>query len=311
MLRATDLRRGPVGDRLQAMSINRVRPSRREFCIGGGASIVLPCGAVALAGEWGPDRDRADPGFDDYGSTLVNGLTPSPIVWNGRKWRANMASTRVRGLDYCLRVTPNKARFEIRDNPLEGRHGASPHGLRSEISGSVYGDRTRLPNGVPLWGAMQFIHHHWDDPEGMKTLYGGVHGQIHIGSRFGGSPALAFRRNKRGEFDVTTRGEFDKAGSGTVRHRSPLPFDQVHNLVYRIVLHEADGALTVWLNARKIVDIANVSIGSHHAEAYWNLGCYYSGGVTCPVVAEYANHVYPGRTSLAGRIASPPAWPRR
>jgi hypothetical protein len=141
----------------------------------------------------------------------------------------------------------------------------------------------------------------------MSTLMGGAYGQIHIGSKFGGSPAVAFRRTKHGLFRVTTRGEFDRSGS--IRHEAPLSFDRVHHLVYRVVLDPKRGSLTVWLDGVRIVDVADVSIGSHHAQGYFNLGLYFSGGITSPVVAEYADVVYPSTASQADLVASPPAWP--
>lgn len=255
----------------------------------------------------GTSPPPSDPSSLEYSSTLVNGFTPSPVVWSGRQWRTNMGSTWNSGMDHCLRVNGNRARFELHNTPLDRSSGdPDPAKRRSEISGSLYGDPTTLPNNVTLWGAMQFNHHSWSDPAGMALLTGGVHGQIHMGHGLGGSPALAFRRNSRGDLKITTRGEFDT--SGTTRYEKPLSFDAVHDLVYRVNLHERGGALTVWLDGLKIVDVFGASIGSHYADSYWNVGCYYAGGVTCPVVAEYGNHVYPSPNDLSARIANAPVW---
>lgn len=275
--------------------------SRRELCAAGVGTALIPL-------AWPANATEAS--FYNYNSTLVSGLTPSPYFWAGRKWRPNMGSTWYPNMDYSFRVTQNRARFELRKTSHDHAQNEESTKYRTEISGSLYGDPTRLPNGVPLWGAMSFIHHHWDDPVGMAALYGGVHGQIHIGSTFGGSPAVAFRRHKSGELQITTRGELDSSGSGTVRYRGACAFDQVHDLVYVVVLHPTNGSLTVWLDRKKIVDVKGVSIGTHYAESYWNVGCYYSGGVTCPVIAEYANHVYPASTSLSSRTTTTPLWPR-
>jgi hypothetical protein len=267
--------------------------SRRNFCLCciGTAFLPVACDAHAPA----------------YRSTLNDGITPSPLAWAGRKWRCNMGSTWNRSMDHCLRLADSRARFEIRPTPNDRSKNDDAPKLRSELSGSLPGSRERLPNGVALWGATSFIHHRWADPAGMAERTGGVHGQIHIGKTFGGSPALAFRRNKRGEFAVTTRGEHDP--ESRVRHVGALPFDQVHDLVYRLVLDPSDGALAVWLDGRQIVDVRGQSIGSQHAESYWAVGCYYAGGASCPVVAEYANHVYPAPVNLSGRIRRRPAWP--
>lgn len=130
---------------------------------------------------------------------------------------------------------------------------------------------------------------------------------IHIGSTFGGSPAVAFRRRENGNLRITTRGEFNT--SNTTRYDKPLSFGQVHDLVYRVVLDPKVGELTVWLDGVKIVDIRGQSIGASTAECHLQLGAYYAGGITCPVVAEYANHVYPSPTDLSARIGNLPVWP--
>lgn len=262
------------------------------------AGLIVPaCKAAAPAAA----QDVTD---SAYRSTLVDGMTPRSIMWNGRKWRCTAGSTWHPGMDHSLRLTTNKARFELRNSEYD-RAERDPVGKRrSELH---YPRRPRLPNDVPLWGAMSFIHHHWEDPAGMAELWGGAHGQIHMGSTFGGSPAVAFRRQKHGKFRITTRGELEP--KNTVRYDEPLPFDRVHDLVYRLVLSPTDGSLEVWLNRQKVVDLHGASIGSRHAECYWNIGCYYAGGVTCPVVAEFGNHVYPDTRSLFERTAATPDWP--
>lgn len=141
----------------------------------------------------------------------------------------------------------------------------------------------------------------------MVARSGGIHGQIHIGRTFGGSPAVAFRRDPQGRFRVTTRGELDP--ENRTRYRAPLTFDQHHHLVYRVVLHPSDGSLAVWLDGVQIIDVGGQSIGTRHADSFWILGCYYSGGATCPVVAEFANHNYPARLDLSGRIKAGVGWP--
>ncbi|MGZ2411659.1 polysaccharide lyase-like protein [Sphingomonas sp. F9_3S_D5_B_2] len=275
--------------------------SRRNFC-------VAALGTAAAAGVIAQRLAGAHAAANDHGyeSTLVDGLTPPSIMWSGRKWRCNMGSTWHPGMDYCLRRDGGRARFEVRPTPFDRGQSESQQKRRSELSGSVYGDKTRLPNGVPLWGAFSFIHHRWADPTGMADLDGAVHGQIHMGSKFGGSPALAFRRNGRGQFVITTRGEFEP--DTTSRWRASLSFDEVHDLVYRVILDEAAGALDVWIDGKKVLEVGSASIGSHFAESYWNVGCYCSSGVTCPVVAEYSNHVYPGPRDLTDRTQRRPPW---
>jgi hypothetical protein len=248
---------------------------------------------------------RTDRRFSQYRSTLVNGLTHGHIDWNGRKWRCAMGSTWNPGMDHCLRLTPQRARFEIREGPLNRGPGDDRNKRRSEIR---FPKPPRLPNEIPLCGAMSFVHHHWVDPAGMAANWGGVHGQLHIGSNFGGSPAVAFRRTRRGAFAITTRGEKDP--DGTRRFERSLSFDEVHNLVYRVVLSPRNGALQVWLDGDAILDLRGASIGSPDAECYWSFGCYYSGGISCPIIAEYGDHIYPGVTDQSARIRYKPDWGR-
>ena len=273
--------------------------SRREVCIAGLTSALISSGCSG--------RGAAASG---YQPVLENGVAPPILSWAGRRWRCNMGSTWNPQMDHCLRLSRDRARFEIRNSPRDRAVNDPVGKRRSEISGSLPGDRTRLPNGVRLWGAMSFIHQRWSDPAGMATLPGGVHGQLHIGSSFGGSPALAFRRSSTGEFVVTSRGENDRRGAGTIRYRAPLSFDEPHDLVYSVLLDPVGGLLRVWIDGRLVVDVRAISIGSRFAESFWNLGCYYGSGTTCPVVAEFANHAYPSAMDLGGRAANPAAWPR-
>ena len=256
------------------------------------------------AAKYSPARPpRAPRRASPYRSTLVNGFTPGHVEWNGRKWRCAMGSTWNPDMDHSLRLTPSRARFEIRESELNRGPADEPSKRRSEMR---FPKSPRLPNDVPLWGAMSFVHHQWDDPGGMAANWGGVHGQLHIGSNLGGSPAVAFRRTRRGAFAITTRGEQDP--DGTRRYEHPLAFNELHNLVYRVILSPNDGALQVWLNGDNVLDVRRVSIGSRDADCYWSFGCYYSGGISCPIIAEYGDHIYPGPTDLSHRIGFKPDW---
>lgn len=277
--------------------------SRREYCLAVLGGSIIPAAYWAAGSNSRSQRLASDEGFAEYNSTLVNGFTPAHVNWDGREWRCAMGSTWNAGMDHCLRLTSGRARFEIRDTGRDKGPMDDGNKRRSELR---FPKAPRLPNGTALWGAFSFLHHGWADPQGMAKGWGGVHGQLHIGSSFGGSPAVAFRRTRRGEFAITTRGENDE--KGTFRYRGPLPFDQVHHLVYRVTFHPTNGALTVWLNGRAVVDIAGVSIGSGHAECYWSFGCYYSGGISNPIVAEFGDHIYPGPTDLSDRISFRPNW---
>ena len=213
----------------------------------------------------------------------------------GSTWNADM--------DHCFRPGDDRARFEIRPTPLDRAAKDGPDKRRSEL----HCTRNRLPNGVPLWGAMSFNHHRWSDPAGMaQGGWGGVHGQIHMG-KFGGSPALAFRRTREGRFLVTTRGQFDDGNNK--RWTAPVSFNEPHDLVYRVLLHPTQGELDVWLDGRHVVNVTGAAIGSERGGSSWCIGCYSSGGISCPIVAEYANHAFPSERDLTARIARPPRWP--
>lgn len=244
-----------------------------------------------------------------YYPTLSPTYTPTQISWGNRNWRVNSGATYIGNMGHSVRLgkSGNRIRIEIRNTTSDKTASDSSKVRRAELSGSLYGDSTRLPNGQSLWGAFSTKHASWADPVGMKALTGGVYGQIHIGSTFGGSPALAFRRKSDGRFRITTRGEFDTAGK--IRYEGALSFDEPHDIVYNVVLHPLTGSLKVWIDGTQVVNVANVSIGHSNAESYWNFGTYFSGGITTPVVAEYANHVYPAGTSLSARVSNRPAWP--
>lgn len=276
--------------------------SRRDYCLFALGATVFPVGYWSASSSLSR-VPRADRRFSAYHSTLVNGFTPGHVAWEQRKWRCAMGSTWNPGMDHSLRLTPGRARFEIRESVLNRGPADDTGKRRSEMR---FPKSPRLPNAVPLWGAMSFVHHQWDDPPGMAAKWGGVHGQLHIGSKFGGSPAVAFRRTRRGAFAITTRGERDPDGSR--RYERPLPFDELHSLVYRVVLGPKDGALNVWINGEAVLDLRGISIGSSEAECYWSFGCYYAGGVTCPIIAEYGDHFYPGLTDLSRRIRFKPDW---
>ncbi len=251
--------------------------------------------------------DTSDTGDGGYFSTLNPTLTDPQIGWNYRQWRVNAASTDYADLDHSLMRSKNwnRLRFEVRksDPPMSSNTAKR----RSELSGSVYGDKTRLPMGESLWGAFSTKHQTWTDPVGMQSTYGIVFGQIHMGSKVGGSPALAFRRKHDGLFRITSRGEFDDGGS--VRYETSLSYDQAHDFVYNVTLHPTKGRLRVWHNTRLIIDVSDISIGHSAGDSYWNVGLYAPKGVTDPVSVEVANHVYPSPSSLADRTTYLPAWP--
>lgn len=270
------------------------------------AALAVPgCGedTAALLASEAPARGAYQP-------IAISDDPAAETIWQGRRWRVNAGPVFAPHTAYAIQTDSDQTRirFELRDSPNDRSPRDDSDTRRAELSGSLRGDRQRLPNGTMLWGAMQFRHHAWPDPAGMKALTGGVYGQIHMGSRFGGSPALAFRRNRDGLFVITTRGQYDP--QGTTHFAEAVAFDVPHDLVYRVVLHPTSGSLSVWLDGKRIVAREGISIGHEHAESYWNFGLYFSGGIAGRVSAEYAGHVYPAPADLSARAANPVSWPR-
>lgn len=292
------------------MRLMPIKPARAARHVRGLLLVLAAATSSGCEGASEPASPSATGTVEGYHPITIAAGPGAETQWQGRTWRVNAGAVLDEALSYAVQSDADQARirFELRDTARDRSPRDTPDTRRAELSGSLYGDRGRLPNGVPLWGAMLFRHHAWSDPAAMRALTGGVYGQIHMGSRVGGSPALAFRRSREGLFMVTTRGQHDEEGS--VHLRQPLSFDAAHDLVYRVVLHPTEGSLAVWLDGALVVDQAGISIGHEDAGSYWNFGLYFSGGISGSVSAEYAAHVYPARADLLWRARAPLAWPQ-
>lgn len=280
---------------------NEFETSRRNLLIGGmvaGTGLILPGGPVG--------RSLAQTTTGYYSMLGSNGLMPeSGISFAGKtNWRAACGATWNTGMAHSIRRSAGhkRLRFELRDTTKDKTDGDDSDTRRAELKNTS----DKLYNNIDYWGALSFIHYRWADPAGMAELYGGVYMQLHMGD-FGGSPAVAFRRHKSGQFLITTRGQNNT--SNTKRYLAPLAWDTKHDIVYRVRFHPSYGQLDVWLNGTKIVGITNQSIGSNVAGYRPYVGCYFSGGITCPIVAEVGNYVYPATVPLDARITNCPAWP--
>jgi hypothetical protein len=292
--------------------------SRRDVFTGVGGSALAAWSAPSLAWPvltslpFGQSAARnspfmnnalvSDPSFNAYASTLLNGFTPQFSLWRNIRWKCAMGSVWNAALDHCWRVTPNKSRFELHNTTGDRAKSDTTNVRRSEIHANNY----PLPNGVSLWGAYSFLDHKWADPLGMARLQGGAHAQMHMPA--GGSPAFAFRRDRNGNFLVTTNGANDPTNNHPW-YKAALSFDQVHDVVFRCLIDPVRGELDVWLDRVKIVSLRGVSIGQATAGCYWCVGLYYTGGISCPIISERANHVFPSTASLANRTLSSPPWP--
>jgi hypothetical protein len=199
-----------------------------------------------------------------------------------------MKSTSTPRLDYCWRITEMRSRFELKADET-----------RSEL----HETRTKLPNGVSMWGAFSYLDRSWPNAAGMLAGNGGCFVQMHWPGS--GSPAFAFRRGGDGKLVITTRGDGE---TNMKRYEASMAFDEPHDIVYRFVLG-ANGELDVWLDGNQIVSFRG-PVGSTTPGCYWCIGCYYAGGTGGnDVVQEYGNHVFPTTSSLASRASSPRSWP--
>lgn len=287
--------------------------SRRKLLLGGvaaGAGLILP-GRLGRAlaqtlcpTSLTPTPDASTGGY--YSMLGPDGLMPKSGLAFADKtnWQASCGATWVTGMDHSIRRSAGyqRIRFEVRDTVMDKTNGDELDTRRSELKNNI----DRLYNDIDYWGALSFIHYRWADPAGMAQLFGGVYMQLHMGD-FGGSPAVAFRRHKTGDFLITTRGQ--KNTANTKRYLGPLAWDTIHDIVYRVRCNPTSGQLDVWLNGAKIVGITKQSIGSNVAGYRPYVGCYFSGGITCPIIAEVGNYVYPGTVPLDARITNCPAWP--
>ena len=237
-----------------------------------------------------------------YTSSLVSGYTPKYPTWLGQQWTAAMGSTWNTSMDYSWRYTAHKARFELHPTTKDRAYNDPSDKRRSEL----HDKKHLLTNGVVYWGAFSFIDQAWSDPTGMAKTTGGSIFQMHMPS--GGSPAFAFRRDKNGAFIITTNG----ANDPTNNHKwysQTLAFNQVHDIVYRCVIHPTNGSLDVWVDGRQVLSLTRQSIGVSSSGCYPCYGLYYAGGITCTIAAEIANIAAPSTLSLSSRTLTKPVWP--
>lgn len=245
-----------------------------------------------------------DPSFFAYSSTLgPSGYTPSKASWNGKTWKADMGSTWNLGMDHSWRVTATADRFELHPTPQDRAVNDSADKRRSEL----HYKKTELANGMEYWGAYSFIDHSWPDPVGMNLTTGGAHMQMHMPS--GNGAAFALRRYRDGTFLVTTN---SSAGGNLKQFNAPLSFDAVHDVVYRCICDPAAGELDLWLDGTQVTafrGLLGIAGATSTAGYYFCRGLYYGGGITCNIVAEFANVVTPQTANLLSRVSSPPPWP--
>jgi hypothetical protein len=107
-------------------------------------------------------------------------------------------------------------------------------------------------------------------------------------------------------FRISTRGD---SQNNITRYTGPLTGDVEHDVVYTFKLNGSSGDLTVWLDAKKVLDLHGVPIGSLTEDGYsFSFGPYgqLHGNL---VTAEYGNIApFPSTADLSSRISAPPVW---
>lgn len=271
-----------------ALAAPRKKKSAEELWVKCPDGSVVRSSTSCLTNPTSPTTPTS-PTSAEYQSTLgADGLTPEYPTWNGRKWSAALKSTDAPGLDYCWRVTENRSRFELKAD---------------ETRAELHESRTKLPNGVSMWGAFTYLDRAWPNAAGMLAETGGCFTQMHWPGS--GSPAFAFRRGRDGKLVITTRGD---GQDNTKRYEGAMSFGLPHDIVYRFVLGP-QGELDVWVDGAQIVNFRG-PVGSATPGCYWCIGCYYAGGTGGnTVIQEYGNHVFPTTASLESRVANLARWP--
>lgn len=234
-------------------------------------------------------------------ATDANGLVPKFFDWMGYPWSNNSGQVWNTNVPYALGFSSVRLRAELHDTNYDHGQKDPVDKRRAEIHSKV-----DLNNGVTYWHAFSYLDQPWTNPAGQKKAGGGAIHQIHMPD--GGSPAIAFRRFQDGSFGVTTN-----PGGNIKRFKMPMTFGQPHDIVYRFTLSAAgatNGSLAVWVDGRKMLDLANVAIGGEGNGYYLCLGAYYGSGLGGNrIIQEYGNIVpVPTTTDLSSRIAAPPAW---
>lgn len=234
-----------------------------------------------------------------FGSTLINGLTPKFSQWAGHSWSVDTGSAWNPNMDYSWRTTPDKCRFELH-NTLQDRGQLDPtYKRRAEI----HDPKSTFLNGLVYWHAFTFLDFPWST---MPNVSEGTIMQMHWPS--GASPAFAFRRTPQGQFRITTRGD---TTSNTTRYTGALSFGVPHDVVYCFKLDGTNGHLDVWVDGNHVLSLTGVPIGSKTENGcYLGIGPYFGGGTSSVIVQEYANLApFPSTTSLSSRVTSRPSWP--
>ena len=229
------------------------------------------------------------------------GMAPRFFNWLGTNWSDNSGQTWNQNLPYALGISDTRLRAELHDSPYDHGQNDPTDKRRAEIHNKV-----GLLNNVTYWHAFSYLDQPWTNPAGQKKAGGGAIHQIHMPD--GGSPAIAFRRFPDGSFGVTTN-----PGGNVKRFKMPMTYGQPHDIVYRFTLSSAgasNGALAVWVDGRKMLDLSGVAIGGAGNGYYLCLGAYYGSGLGGNrIIQEYGNIVpFPTLSDLSSRIAAPPAW---
>jgi hypothetical protein len=239
---------------------------------------------------------------------LSTGLEPKAFSDGTEKLNNDSGQTWNTQVPYAIgKCTTSDARrrwkFELHDTPNDHGQSDPSNKRRSEVRATASFER--FHNNITYWHAFSFKEH-WDCPACMKGNEVTIM-QMHWPS--GASPPFAFRAvgfNGGMGFRISTRGD---SQNNITRYTGPLTGDVEHDVVYTFKLNGSSGDLTVWLDAKKVLDLHGVPIGSLTEDGYsFSFGPYgqLHGNL---VTAEYGNIApFPSTADLSSRISAPPVW---
>ncbi|HEX5775738.1 MAG TPA: heparin lyase I family protein [Caulobacteraceae bacterium] len=200
-------------------------------------------------------------------------------------------------------VGPNRVRFEVRGGDT-WKKDAKFNRNRAELS-----SRTRHAPGEDVWFSYQLVVRGGEPTRARFNILGQFHQTKDPWDKNLSPPfainllpkknTLRFIKRYSAEQKTTTT-------TDTIMHESaPIQRDRWIHVVGHIVFGwENNGAVELWLDGRKVVDLPRTSIGYNDALGpYWKFGIYRAGSPE-PLVVEYAN-LEIGSASLLGRVGKP------
>lgn len=195
----------------------------------------------------------------------------------------------------------DQVRFEVRSGDKWASDSVSVN--RAELDGFP----AEYPKSVTLWGAYSFVIE--PGAAGSPDAY---IGQLHQTAEAGYTsldPPLAFHLVGT-TLKVDTRTDNGTPPAGNPSAVTRYSFDPVrgrwYNVVFKINIDPAgSGALEVWIDGTKVVNLSGIATGYNAAGNYWRIGVY-RNAETVTFALRFANVEF-GTTDLTARITAPKA----